>query len=115
MLEKSLARSLTEHGVLDAELLAISQALQAINKRMNGSPAKQQIGEKTHVTVGDRLFAASIGTGLSTYGPTATHQKSLTIAEKELVSISAELLPIIENRLPEFERKLQAIGAPWLY
>ncbi|MCB1582683.1 MAG: hypothetical protein KDI92_06450 [Xanthomonadales bacterium] len=115
MLEKSLARSLTEHGVLDAELLAISQALQAINKRMNGSPAKQQIGEKTHVTVGDRLFAASIGTGLSTYGPTATHQKSLTIAEKELASISAELLPIIENRLPEFERKLQAIGAPWLY
>lgn len=114
-LQKVLARSLTEHGDLDKELLSITQALQAINKQLNGSPAKQQIGEKTHVTVGARLFAASMGTSLSSYGPTPTHRQSLGIAEKELATISTELLPILETRLPEFERKLREKGSPWLH
>lgn len=114
-LQQVLARSLTEHGELDQELMAITKDLQAINKQLKGSPAKQQIGEKTHLTVGSRLSAAAIGTSLSTYGPTPTHRKSLAIAEKELANIAAQLKPIVETRLPAFERKAQEKGAPWLH
>ncbi|TDR23246.1 VPS10 domain-containing protein [Marinicella litoralis] len=114
-IQMALKNSLAEHGELDLELFQMTRELNDIQQAMNGSKAKQEIGEKTKVTIGSRLSAATIGTSLSTYGPTPTHKKSLAIAEKEHAKIKSRLMEIVDVQMPALEEKLQSIGAPWIY
>ncbi len=114
-LQKALQNSLAEHGELDQTLFQITAELNSIQKDLRGSQAKQEIGEKTKITIGSRLSAATIGTSLSTYGPTPTHKKSLAIAQKEHAVIKQRLMKVIDEQMPALEEKLQAIGAPWIY
>jgi hypothetical protein len=64
-------------------------------------------------TLTRRLQAAQMGTMWSTYGPTPTHRRSLEIAEKELAAVRERINAVLEQRLPAFEKKLDAEGAPW--
>ncbi len=114
-LSKALKNSLAEHGDLDLTLNQIISDLHALDRTLNGNRSKQQVGEKTHVTVGSRLGAVMIGTSLSTYGPTPNHKRTLAIAEREFNELKPQIDDIIDKRLPEFESKLQAIGAPWVH
>jgi hypothetical protein len=82
---------------------------------MNGNRSKQQVGEKTKTTIGSRLGAATMGTGLSTYGPTATHRKTLKIAQQEHDRLKPKIEQLVDVKIPEFERKLAAIGAPYIH
>jgi hypothetical protein len=108
-------QSLAEHGELDAQWFALNQRLHDLDRELNGNRSKQQVGEKTKVTVGSRLSAVSLGTSLSTYGPTPTHQQNLRIAREELSAISAQVKQIVDQDLPAFEQKLADIGAPYVH
>ncbi len=82
---------------------------------MNGNRAKQLVGEKTKVTIDSRLGAATIGTALSTYGPTPTHRKTLAIAKKEHDALKPKIEQMVAEKIPAFERKLAEVGAPYIH
>lgn len=114
-LKKALSQSLAEHGELDAQWFALNQRLHELDRELNGNRSKRQVGEKTKVTIGSRLSAVSLGTSLSTYGPTPTHMQSLNIAREELSALSARLKQIVDQDLPAFEQQLTDIGAPYVH
>lgn len=112
-LRTAIQRSTTVPGELDAELEAIRLALDDIQVRLNGHPSKGAVGESDIHTVGQRLQVAMMGTMFSSYGPTPTHRRSLEIAETEFAGIRGQLKPILEQRLPALEQRLEDAGAPW--
>lgn len=114
-LATALQHSQAPHGELDQQFHQIKTDLQQLDSELNGNRAKQQVGEKTQVTVSSRLGAVLLGTGLSTYGPTPTHQRSLAIATAEHQQLKARIDEIIQQRLPAFERALEAAGAPYVH
>lgn len=115
LLSKALKNSLAEHGELDKMLNDIVGELHDLDQQMNGNKSKQQIGEKTKVTIGSRLGAASIGTGLSTYGPTPTHRKTLAIAKKEYNVLKPKIEQVVSVKIPALESKLAEVGAPYIH
>lgn len=83
-------------SVIERELRMLQQAL-------SGSPAKNDIGEKTRPTLAIRLDALNRGISLSTYGPTATHLKTADIIDNELAQMN--------TRLTALRREAKAIAA----
>ncbi len=106
-----LATTLPNDAV--AALHQLRQDLYVIEEELGGNQSKNQVGEKGPRTVNSRLFVAQIGTGLSTYGPTPTHERSMQIAEQEFVDIRTRLNAITQQRLPQVEMMLADAGAPW--
>lgn len=114
-MDKALARSTAMPGELDQQLLAVKKQLDQLNFQFNGHVSKQKIGEKgKHMTVGDRLGVALLGTALSTYGPTPTHVEAVEIAESEYQASHNQLKQLIEQTIPQLEQKIYDAGAPWI-
>jgi photosystem II stability/assembly factor-like uncharacterized protein len=109
----ALSRSRSAPDGLDAELASLRSDLHAIDEALAGNRARASVEDDGPHTVTRRVAAAAMGTRWSTYGPTPTHRRSLEIAEKELASLRERLNALLEERLPAFERKLEAAGAPW--
>lgn len=79
---------------------------------LSGSEARSGVGEKSeYPTIWNHLNAASSGKGLSTYGPTPTHIKSLENAKTIYNQVKTEL-DSIENKLNSIEEKLNDLDAP---
>ncbi len=114
-MDEALARSTAMPGELDQQLLAVKKQLDQLNFQFNGHVSKQEIGEKgKHMTVGDRLGVALLGTALSTYGPTPTHVEAVEIAESEYQASHNQLKKLIEQTIPQLEQKIYDAGAPWI-
>ncbi|MFC3194855.1 hypothetical protein ACFODZ_11450 [Marinicella sediminis] len=114
-LKSALNQSMAEHGALDTLWFTLNQRLISLDRQLNGNRSKQQVGEKTRMTIGGRLSAVTLGTSLSTYGPTPTHRQSLAIASDELQALSEQIKQITEQELPAFEQQLADIGAPYVH
>jgi hypothetical protein len=113
LLGVALGRSRSGPDGLDGELHAIRQELQAIDEALVGNRARASVEDDGVTTITRRVQVAQIGTAWSTYGPTATHRRSLEIAEAELAKVRERLNAVLERRLPAFETKLEEAGAPW--
>jgi photosystem II stability/assembly factor-like uncharacterized protein len=111
-MQAALARATAPPGELDASIHAAREALLDLRVRMQGSSAKGEVGESGPPTIQDRLGSASFGTANSTYGPTATHRRSLEIAASEFAPWRTALDEILSVRIPALEAALQAAGAP---
>ncbi|MCV6614074.1 MAG: glycosyl hydrolase, partial [Cellvibrionaceae bacterium] len=115
LLEQSLDRTAIELGQHDVKFAKLRGQLLALDTRLNGNPAKNQVGAwNDKASVWDRLGHAQIGTFRSTYGPTPAIQNSLDIASEELRELRLEFNQLITEAIPAFERELQALGAPWV-
>ncbi len=112
-MKKAIAQSTTETGALDTRLTTIRKNLLELDVQLNGSPSKRQPGEKTKPTIGERLFAVSRGIDHSTYGPTASHKRSLEIATTEMKSIQKGLEKNLQE-LSALAKELLEKGAPWM-
>lgn len=112
-LETAMDRTVVSPGDLDAKYAMLRTKLMALDTRLNGNPAKNEIGAWNDPSIGDRLFHALIGTFRSTYGPTPLIRSSLDIAKEELQILRDELQGLIDNDIASFEKELQALGAPW--
>lgn len=113
LMQKALSMSNAAPGNLDMDLYQLRQDLLLLDTRLNGNRSKQQVGEKSRPTIGDRLFAVNRGISLSTYGPTETHKMSLEIAKKEVSEIQMELNGKL-SEMKELEKALSDAGAPWV-
>jgi photosystem II stability/assembly factor-like uncharacterized protein len=113
LLEQSLALSLADPETMDAELNSLKQELYDIEAILNGNQSKAAVGELGPHTIKMRLWYAGYGSARSTYGPTATQRRSFEIASGEYADIRERLNVLVTTALPDFERRLQAAGAPW--
>ena len=112
-LEQALQESVTDPAAFDAELHALKEELYDLEARLVGNQAKAEIGALEPHTIVDRLTVAGFGSAYATYGPTATQRRSFEIAGEEYATVRDRLRALTITRLPDFERRLQAAGAPW--
>jgi len=100
-------------GQLDRDLRSLTARLQAIDERMVGNRSRRDIGEPMAATVEQRLRVAIEGVDGATYGPTATHRRSLELAEQEFAALQVELRQAVDVDLAQLEQQMAAAGAPW--
>jgi hypothetical protein len=112
-MKKALSRAAAAPGDLDQRLNTLRVTLQVIEEELNGNRAKREIGENTKPTLGDRLFSVELGIGQSTYGPTATHQKTMEIVTAQLSEIKSALTAAHAEATALGNELLQS-GAPWV-
>ena len=46
-------------------------------------------------------------------GPSITHRRELEVASEAYEALAPRLRRLLEEELPEVERRLEAAGAPW--
>ncbi len=112
-LGQALKRTETSPDGLDTEYRALRLELDDLKVRAGGNPSKEVIGEFDVHNVGARLGKISVSIGNSTYGPTKTMREQLDYAEKEFDDLRKALNIFANDKLPAFEKKLRAAGAPW--
>jgi len=100
-------------GELDTALRALESRLYEAEYDLVGNRSRKKIGEATVRSVLDRLQVATIGVVSSTYGPTATHRRSLELAERQFAEVRETLSTILDVELPELENEMDAAGVPW--
>ena len=104
-MQKALLQTQADPGDLDTRLHSLQNSLHAIDTEMHGNRAKVLVGEKTKPTPGERVFALYRGLSNSTYGPTATHRKTLQIVQEQLNALDNQL----QQAKREMEQLAQAI------
>lgn len=102
---------------LDAKMMeriaALQQQLGDLNTKLNGNPAKRAIGEKTHTTIGNRLFALYRGISTSTYGATPTHKETVRIITTESEEIRKKLNSL-KAEVQKIRAEIVAAGGAWV-
>jgi hypothetical protein len=99
---------------IDSMIQVIRLELIDLDKLLNGSPVKREIGDKRPPTLNDRLSFALYGTAQSTYGPTPSHRQSLQLATQQFASIRDRLDEIRLTKIPAVEKALSEAGSPWI-
>ncbi len=91
----------------------LSADLNTLDTRLNGNPAKREIGEKTKPTLGARLFALNRGISLSTYGPTQTHRQTVEIITQQWREMNTEL-NTLKNQARALSKQVVEAGGAWV-
>ncbi|MBR9826622.1 MAG: glycosyl hydrolase [Alphaproteobacteria bacterium] len=113
VLRTAMQRSSAAPGVLEDQWQALRDEVYEIEEALNGNQSHGgQYGSQPE-TVGSRLSFVSLGVGLSTYGPTPSHETQLRYAETEFSDIRERLNALYETGFPEFEVALNGADAPW--
>lgn len=109
----ALERANTEPGALNKEMYDLKQQLYILEEKLYGNQTKSEIGERNAPTINSRLRVGRRGLS-TTYGPTPLHRESLDMATKELVVVSEKVEEISTVTIPNMEKKLQNVGAPYI-
>ena len=112
-LKTALARSRTAPDALDAQWRTLRRELYEIEAALSGNQSMNEVGQDTPPNVQSRLGKLMSGTGLSTYGPTATHLEVIGYAEADFTAIRDRLNAIASTDIPALEAALIEAGAPW--
>ncbi len=110
-MQKALSRAEGESPDLAKRLHETRTRLLKIDKEMNGSDAKSEIGQKSPPTPRDRMYVGYRALG-TTYGPTPMHEQTVKTGRRELDKIKKRVDDVINNVMPELEKALQENGAP---
>jgi len=113
-MKKAYSRAHTVDKDLSPQINELIINLKKLRKRIYGSPAKGEIGEKQTPTIMNRMGVVINGVSNSTYGPTPTHKKTLAIAEKEYERLVESLKGMTEVSIPQIEKALKTLGAPYI-
>ncbi len=109
----ALERANIEPGELNEKLYNLKQDLFDLDEQLGGYKTREEIGERNPPTVGSRLGVGRRGL-FSTYGPTPLHLQSLAIAKKDLATLTGEVERVSTKAIPELEKALQEVGAPYI-
>lgn len=111
-LQSALSRASKQAPDLVTKLDNARHHLLNLNDRMNGSDAKQEIGEKPDKpSPRSRLFIGYRALS-NTYGPTEMQQKTVKIGQEELKEFEQKVDDFAQNVMPELEQAVQNAGAP---
>jgi photosystem II stability/assembly factor-like uncharacterized protein len=100
-------------SALTSRIYATKQKLLQIDKILNGSSAKKEIGERNSLSPKDGSFIGTVALR-NTYGPTANHKASLNRAKNQLSELKTQLKTIVETTIPALEQELKDAGAPYI-
>jgi len=112
-LKAALNNSNIVPGPINKEIQALQKELIAIKKSVEGSPSKDEIGERTPPSIQTHLRVAYRGM-MSTYGPTPLHQKSMALGKKMTLEIESKVMSLQNDKIKPLEQKLKALGAPYI-
>ncbi|KXX71261.1 glycosyl hydrolase [Flammeovirga sp. SJP92] len=101
-----------DHQMME-RIATLNTQLASLDTQFNGNPAKNEVGEKSKTTIGERLFALNRGISMSTYGPTATHLKTVKIIEDELKALQEKLAPL-KTEVKEIGAKVLEANGAWI-
>ena len=96
---------------LSSKLHNLRELMNEINRLMEGSSSKAEVGEKDDLTLSYRLYFAASGLYGNSYGPTPLHMKSFEVAE----NLFAEINPMITSFVSAVDAvssEMEAAGAP---
>jgi hypothetical protein len=110
-MQTALARAEQDAPQLVQQLHDARMELLQLNEEMNGSEAKEQIGERTPPTPRRRMFVGFRAL-TTTYGPTEMHRETVATGRNELAAIQDRLTTLVETTIPTLEEELRAAGAP---
>ena len=107
---KAYDKAKSNEPALQEKLLELRKDLLALQKRIGGSKARSEVGEKNEFpTIRDYIWpASSYGT---TYGPTKLQLKCLDNANQLYNELTAQLTKI-QDAIEPLQTELQKIGAP---
>ena len=112
-LKAALNNSNIVPGPINKEIQALQKEAIAIKKSLEGSPSKDEIGERTPPSIQTHLRVAYRGM-MSTYGPTPLHQKSMALGKKMTLEIESKVISLQNDKIKPLEQKLKALGAPYI-
>jgi hypothetical protein len=112
-LSTAVDRSKLSPGSLEPKIADLKVAIASVDFMLEGSPSKEEIGERNPSGVQRYLYNAFDGMGHS-YGPTALHKKSLEIAKSMLVKVETEVDKIVNSMIPKIEEALKVADAPYI-
>jgi hypothetical protein len=110
-MQTALARAEQEAPQLVTRLHEARIQLLELEEAMNGSEAKDEIGERSPPTPRSRMFVGYRALS-TTYGPTEMHRETVATGRRELTAIQNQLNDLVENVMPGLEQALEAAGAP---
>jgi len=95
------------------QVIDLKNQVHGLEEILRGNASKNEIGEKTLPTIGDRLFSVNRGITVSTYGPTETHKKTMPIIKAQMADLNASLLET-KAKLKSLAKEVQQNGGPWI-
>ena len=110
-MQMAYSRADQEDAALEKRLHDTHMDLLELMEKLDGSEAKNEIGERNPPSPSDRMFVGIRAMFTSLYGPTGMHKDMIEIGNKEFNAMKGGLNSIA-NRFAQFERQLTAIGAP---
>ena len=117
---KKTAKKLLTAGIkanvgndLLTQIAKLNSDLKDLETILGGHPGKNQIGEKSNPTLGERLFSLDRGISRSTYGPTETHKKTMQMVVKEWNSLN-EKLQGFKDTASAFAGQIVEAGGSWI-
>ena len=111
-IKMALAKTPDSPSQFAADIFSIENALESIRQKAEGSPSREEVGERNPPSLRGYMSVAFRGMS-TTYGPTALHRQNLDIANEMM----DEFMPEIEkvsNSIETLSNKLQAAGAPYI-
>lgn len=113
-LQVALSRVSGSAANLTSRLHNIKTQLFEFEERIRGNMTKSEVGEIGKPRIAERISHVATGTLYATYGPSPAHKQSFAIADKEFAALKKDLVKLLSETLPQFEKDLQAAGAPWV-
>jgi photosystem II stability/assembly factor-like uncharacterized protein len=110
-MQTALERADVADTALTRRLYATRLELLALRSAVEGSEAKDEIGERDPPSPGNRYYVGVRGLN-TTYGPTELHRQAVAAGRSELAALESELDRMAEQVMPDLERALEATGAP---
>ena len=114
---RHIRAALVETPVADSELWSELEELEAtvagLRVRLWGDRIRGARNEPSASSIARRVGQVAGGTWDNRQTPTTTQRQNLEIAAAEYAKVGAELVDLVEARLPAYEAKLEAAGAPW--
>jgi hypothetical protein len=111
-METALERSAIAPGKLNEKVYALQDEVRKLTRIMEGSPAREEVGENGPPTVSSHFFAGYRGLS-TTYGPTPNMERSLGIA-KDMMKAVMPKIAALAAKLPTLREQLQTAGAPYM-
>ncbi len=110
-LQTALVRAESEAPKLTERLANVRKQLLELREEMEGSEAKNEIGERNPPTPSSRFFVGYRALR-TTYGPTEMHRETVAAGRRELADLRSRLTDLADQVIPNLEEEVQAAGAP---
>ena len=112
-IRQTLDRSTIGDVAFGDEVRAMERRIAAMQEKLNGNDRRRRANDPGPVSISSRLNVVGLSVRSSLQGPTTMHREMYSTAKIAFAELKSELSQLIENELPDLERRLDAAGLPW--